>query len=440
MGQIQTLEDLLGFLKRRFWLIALVACAGVVLAAVYAKSRPDTYEAAAVIQVQGPQVGDATGTGSAHLLQSIEQRLTTREALLAVIRRHGLYTDLPQLSDDEKINLLRSQIFFQGVEAAGNQAFGTPTQISAIIITAKDSQAETAARIANDLAQGVLDMSSAGQLERATDTHAFYAEEMKRVGGQIAALEGQIAEYKNANASALPAVAEAQREELISLESEIRALDQQLVALIEEQRQLSARGDLRATEKRRLQDLDNQVAVLTEQKSALSTRKADLSAAIAGHPDVERVLSGMERELAQLQGGLDVVTAKLTEAETALRLAERQQGERFAMLDRATTPEWPIGSSGKKLFAAGALASVLGGLALAFLLDLLNPVVRTSAQMERQMGLRPVIAIPELDLGGPRRRERNRIDALKVRMLALPPAVLVAGGLTVALMAAAALT
>lgn len=438
MGQIQTLEDLLGFLKRRAWLIGFVALVGLVLAAVYAKSRPDTYEAAAVIQVQGPQVGDASGSGSAHLLQSIEQRLTTREALLAVIQRHGLYADLPQLSEDEKIHLLRSLISFQGVEAAGNQAFGTPTQISAIIITAKDGQAETAARIANDLAQGVLDMSSAGQLDRATDTQAFYAEEMKRTGGQIAALEGQIADYKNANAGALPAVAEAQRQELISLDGDIRALDQQLVALIEEQRQLSDRGDLRATEKRRLQDLDGQISVLTEQKSALAARRADLNAAIARQPEVERALSGMERELDQLQASLDVVTAKLTEAETALRLAERQQGERFAMLDRAITPEWPVGSGGKKIFAAGAMASLLAGLALAFLLDLLNPVVRTSTQMERQLGLRPVIAIPELDLGV--RRDRNRIDALKVRMLALPPAVLVAGGLTVVLMAAAALS
>ncbi|MBK6466100.1 MAG: hypothetical protein IPF96_03850 [Rhodobacter sp.] len=90
MGQIQSLEDLLNFLTRRRWLIMAVAALGIVLAAIYAKSRPDSYEAAAVIEVQSAQVGDAGTSGSAQLLQSIEQRLTSRENLAAVIDRHGL--------------------------------------------------------------------------------------------------------------------------------------------------------------------------------------------------------------------------------------------------------------------------------------------------------------------------------------------------------------
>ncbi len=439
MGQLQNLEDILGFLKRRTWLVALIAAVGIVISAIVAKSLPDTYEASAAIQVQGPVVGSVAGAGSAQVLQSIEQRLTTRESLLAVIQRHSLYANMPALSEDEKISLLRASVEFQGVEAAGNPQFGAPAQISAILITARDGTADTAARIANDFAQGVLDMSSSGQIGQANDTYVFYSEEVKRVTAQISALEARIADYKNANAADLPAVAAARQDELVSLESDLRGLDQQLVALMEEQRQLSARGDLRATEKRRLSDLDAQIAVLTEQKAALTTRKAELGAAIARQPEVERGLSGMERELDQLQSSLDVVTAKLTEAETGLRLAERQQGERFALLDRAVTPEWPVGAGGRKMFVAGALASVLAGLGLAFLLDLLNPVVRTTAQMERQLGLRPVIAIPELDLGGPRRRGRG-VDRLRARLLALPPLVLISGGLTVVLMAAAALS
>ena len=46
--------------------------------------------------------------------------------------------------------------------------------------------------------------------------------------------------------------------------------------------------------------------------------------------------------------------------------------------------------------AAGAIAGLLGGLFLAFLIDMLKPVIRTSAQMERELGLRPVIALPEI--------------------------------------------
>lgn len=446
MGQIQNLEDLLNFLARRWRLIALIALIGVLASAFYAKSLPDTYEAAALIQVQGAQVGgDGTAPGgSAQLMQSIEQRLTTRDAMAAMIERHGLYADLPALTMDQKILLLRQSVTFQGVEAAGNAAYGTPTQISAIIILARDGDPDKAARIANDFAQGILDMSSSGQLERARDTYAFYLEEESRISSQIAALEADVAAYRNENADALPTVADARRDELVGLETDLRELDQTLVAVMEEQRQLAEKGDLRATERRRLQELDGQIAVLAEQKAALEARKAELQTSIAALPEIERGLAAMERELAQLQASLDVVSAKLVEAETDQRLAERQQGERFALLDRAITPEMPLGSGGKRIFAAGTIASLLLGVALAFILDLMKPVVRTSAQMERQLGLRPIVAIPDLGLPGRKARQGSgggsgpRLADLRDKALALPRVVLVSSGMTLVLMTAAA--
>ncbi|MFZ1340441.1 MAG: Wzz/FepE/Etk N-terminal domain-containing protein [Paracoccaceae bacterium] len=441
MGQIQSLEDLLNFLTRRRWLIMAVAALGIVLAAIYAKSRPDSYEAAAVIEVQSAQVGDAGTSGSAQLLQSIEQRLTSRENLAAVIDRHGLYSDLPALSMDERIALLRRNVTFQAIAAAGNAPYAPATQISAIIISARDGDAALAARIANDFAQGVLDMSSSGKLEQARDSLAFYREEEARLSTEIAAIEVEVAAYKNTHGAALPAVAEARREALVGLETEMRALDQEMVALLEEQRQLSARGNLRATEQRRLQEIDARIAVLTEQKGALTARRDELTAATARLPEVERALAGYQRQLDQLQGGLDVVTTRLAEAETEAKLAERQQGERFALLDRAMTPENPVGSGGKKLFVAGALASLLAALGLALGLDLLKPVVRTSAQMERQLGLRPIVAIPEINLPGrPQRRAGGGPVGgnMQRKVLALPRVVLVCSALTAVLFVAAA--
>lgn len=445
MGQIQSIEDLLNFLWRRRFTIFAVAVLGCVIAAIYAKTRPDSFESTAAIQVQGAQVGsDGAATGSAQVLQSIEQRLTTRDALLEMIARHGLYADLAALSDEEKVALLRGSVAFQAIESAAPASFGQPAQISAILITARYGTAEGAARIANDFAQGVLDMSASGQLDRARETYAFYLEEQARLSGQIAALESQIADYKNSNADALPTQAEIRREELVSVQNDLRALDQQMVALQEEQRQLAARGDLRATERRRLDELNSQIAVLTEQIAALHDRRDAAQAAIGRLPEVERGLSGMERELALQQAALTAATTRLAEAETAQRLAERQQGERFALLDRAVTPEYPLNSNGKKLFAAGALASVIMGIGIGFVLDLMRPVVRTSAQMERQLGLRPVIAIPELDFGGIRRRTARhekalaKARALGRRLAAVPPFLLVCAGLTLALLTASA--
>lgn len=400
MGQIQNLEDLLDFLSRRRWLILAVTMVGMFLSAIYAASRPTVYEAAAAIQVQSGLVSnDGSGMSPAQVLQSLEQRLTTREALLDMIARHGLYTDLPQLSDEEKVALLRGAVTFQAIESAGPVAYGQPAQISAILILARNETAEGAARIANDFAQGILDQSASGQLSRAQDTTAFYLEEQNRLTAQIEALEARIADYKNTHADALPAVADARRQEMISIETDLRNLDQRLVALNEEQRQLAARSELRATDQRRLQEIEAERAVLSEQQSALLARQVEAQAAIARLPEVERGLAGLERDLSLLQASLSTVTGKLTEAQTGQRLAERQQGARFALLDRAITPQYPINASRRKLFAAGTLASLFLGIALGFLLDLARPVVRTSTQAERMLGLHPIAAIPVLDPG-----------------------------------------
>ena len=438
MGQIQNLEDLLNFLRRRMGLILAVALIGTVIAALYAKSRPDSYEAFAVIEVQGaPAANDTDTPSSAQLLQSIEQRLTTRENLLAVIARHGLYTDLPALSDDERAALLRGSITFDGIAAVGNSPYGGATQLSAIIIKAADGNAEMAARIANDFAQGVLDMSSSGKLEQARETLTFYRDEAARLSEQIAGVEAEVAAFQTEHAQS--GSTETWRDELTGIETDLRQLNQNLVALLEEQRQLTAKGNLRVTEKRRLQAIDGEVAVLTEQKAALDNRRTELTAALADQPEVDRVLAGYQRQLDQLGDGLATANARLTEAETTAKLADRQQGQRFALLDRAMTPEHSVGSGGKKLFLAGAFGSLLAGLGLALVLELMKPVVRTSAQMERQFGLRPIVAIPELDLPG--RRQRNGgFTGLLHRAQSMPRIVLICSGLTAVLFVTAALT
>lgn len=417
MGQIQNLEDLIDFLRRRIWLILGLAILGAVISAYIAKSRPDSYEAFAVIEVQGAPISDqnsAAEGGSARLLQSIEQRLTTRENLLAVINRYGLYADLPALSEDERAALLRRNISFEGIAAAGNSPYGGAAQLSAIIIKASDGRGDLAAHVANDFAQGVLDLSSAGKLDQARDTLAFYQEEERRLSAEIAAVEAEVADYKNShNVSGL---SEARRDELVSVEDDLRRLDQSLVALTEEQRQLSAKGTMRATEQRRLREIGDQIAVMNEQKTALASRRQELTEALASQPEFERALAGYQRQLDTLGDSLSTVTSRLTAAETEAKLAERQQGQRFALLDRAMTPEHAVGSGGKKLFVSGALASLLGAMALAFLLDLMKPVVRTSTQMERQLGIRPIVAIPELDFVSGKKRGAG-LAAIRNKML-----------------------
>lgn len=417
MGQIQSIEEFISLLLRRRWLIIAITVIGMIGAVIYAKTRPSTYEAAAVIQIEGAQVHDTTaqgqtpdGGGAAQVLQTIEQRLTTREALTAMIERHKLFADQPALPIDKKIFALRTSITFQSVEAMAAQGFGG-RDISAIIVFARLGEAELSARVANDFAQGILDQSAAGQRARAEQSVAFFKEEEDRIYAGINALESQIAEYKNSHADAMPTLTDARRDELVSLTDDLRSTGQELAALKGEQAAIQLKQNQRETDKRRLDEIAAQIDVLNAQVASTNLRKTEIETALAATPEVERVLSGFDRQLQQLQDQYTVVTQRMAEAQTAQRLAERQQAQRFTLLERAITPEYPMGGGKKKIAIAGTVGSLLAGIVLAFLLDLIRPVVRTSAQMQRQLDLEPVVVIPEI------RAPKGRIGRAALRLI-----------------------
>jgi tyrosine-protein kinase Etk/Wzc len=427
MGHIQTLEDVISFLIRRRMIIIAITVLGVALSLLVAKSRPKTYETAAVIQVLSPVVEEGTAVqtaGSAEQLQIIEQQLTTREALIAMMERHGLFADLPGLSLDQKVGLLRSSVTFQQVASAAPQTFGAPPRVSALIISTRMGDAEQAARVANDFAQSILDMGSAGQSSRAETNYRFFQEDEARLRTAIEAQEDEIARFRNANAAALPGIENARQDELVSVETDLRELDQSIVALTSEQAAISAQQTLRATDRRRLDEIGAALAQFQAQRAALADRQTSIAAAMSQTPEVERTLRGFERALQQLQDQYTVVTRRLAEAETDLRIAAQQQDERFSLLERAITPEFALGGGAKKLAAAGSLASLMAAIGIAFLLDLIRPVVRTEAQMIRELDLRPVISIPEITLG-PAPKTAPTQDPQNLTRLALYASLLV---------------
>ncbi len=443
MGQIQSIEEFISLLLRRRWLILVVAVLGTLLAAIYAKSRPDTYETAAVIQVEGAAVQDPNAAagdgGSAATLQIIEQRLTTRENLAAVIERHKLYEDMP-MSMDRKIQLLRTSVSFQGVDSAAGQVYGQGRTLSAILVFARMGEAELAARIANDFAQGILDQSAANQRSRADQNIVFFQQEADRIGQEIAAVEAQVSAFQAENSSSLPTVREARRDELGNVESELRQFEQDKLTLQGEAEQINAKRTLRETDRRALDDIAARTGVLDVQINSTRQRRDEIEAELAASPDADRVLAGYERQLDQLQTQQSAANARLTQSQTDARLADLQQSERFSLLERATIPETSMGGSNKKLVVAGALGSLIAGLGLAFILDLMFPIVRTAAQLERQLDLRPVVTIPEMKRPKPAGRGPMKLlDDPTKPLFGLPRYAVISGAVTLALLTTAAL-
>lgn len=86
------------------------------------------------------------------------------------------------MTQDQKLAVLRDSITFQGIDSAASQNFGQERAVGhsgswpgwAI---------QLAARVANDLAQSVLDMSASGARDRAEKNVAFFTEKKRAAFG-----------------------------------------------------------------------------------------------------------------------------------------------------------------------------------------------------------------------------------------------------------------
>ena len=112
------------------------------------------------------------------------------------------------------------------------------------------------------------------------------------------------------------------------------------------------------------------------------------------------------RRLGELQDQYSLIVGRRAEARTGEALEASQQSERFEVAESAVVPEGPVEPNRKQIVALGSGVSVGLALGLVLLLEMLHPAIRSSAQMERRLNLRPVITIPVVLTAWERRRRR----------------------------------
>lgn len=424
MGNIYSLADVLALIRRRILPIMAITLLGSLLTLLAVTRQAHVYESYAVLQVELPRVSAQAATNdavsrSSQRLQLLQQELTSRDSMLRLIADHGLFRDLAMLTETQRIRLLQQSIRIDTIRA-GQATYGLEQPVSALVIVVQLGSPTQAAAVANDLAQRVLATTDQRQSERVQETLDFYAGQDARLGNAIAALETEITAYKNANIDSLPEGLQARHEEMSRLDDTLRDLERQVLTLDQELAVLMARpGTPRAIELRQMESLRNQITSLQAQQRVLQTRRQAVDAAINQAPAVETQLGTFARRLQQLQDQYSVINRQRAEAETSQRLDNERQTERFQLLEAALPPDYAMASSRRKMMVFGVFGSLMAGLGLALALELMNPVLRSSRQVERALNLRPFIAIPELAGPGDRgRRFLHRAAALLMLVLA----------------------
>lgn len=414
MGPITSLRDIPRILKRQWRIVALIVLIGFPLALNYALSQPRVYEATAVIQIEAAQVVERlatqSGGGTGALdpdseLDLIEQQLMSRDHVLSVLDQFDLWTDGRSMT--ERVALLREAVSIVKL-IDQQQAWRPDVHPSGLVITVRLGDPDVAADVANVFLDRVLEEAEARTSGRTAATLEFLVAEETRLGTAIDALEYEFSQFQQENAGSLPAAIATQRTQLASLMQSRIEIEEEIIELE------NASGRLLAESQQRRAELLNQRLALVV--DAIT----ELEAAIAAAPEVQRQINAYEREIAQLQGEMEVITSSRAEAAMNQLLDSRNQAERFEVLETAIAPEFPVSASRRKIALAGAVVVTLLALGTALAIEILDGRIRSPAQLERELGVTPVVAIPNL---------RTRHDIRRGRLIWIGALVALVAGL-----------
>ena len=404
---------------------------------------------------------------AAERLRRIEQRLMARDNLVATIDELGLFAGLPGLTLTEKLDRAREAI---QLETVAVPAEGRNTvEVFSFTITVRLDDPEQAATVADRFVASALEQNARVRADRTRTTLVFFEKEEERVAAAIRELEGEISAFKKRNEDALPESLQFRYTELTRLQETDLELDSRILELetalaggplgssepmprspeeaaLRElaldlaqkrrvlapnhpeimllQDRIAAIGELvtsysseaatlaaapaspEAASRRQTELLTSRIAELREQKAGIARRRKALEASVRATSDVEIALNALVRRLGELQDQYSVIVGRRAEARTGEALEASQQSERFEVAESAVVPEGPVEPNRKQIMALGSGVSVGLALGLVLLLEMLHPAIRSSAQMERRLNLRPVITIPVVLTAWERRRRR----------------------------------
>jgi polysaccharide chain length determinant protein (PEP-CTERM system associated) len=152
-----------------------------------------------------------------------------------------------------------------------------------------------------------------------------------------------------------------------------------------------------------------QIAKENELQAQLESQIAFHMSKLQSVPVFEQKMGHLMRDYETLNSHYNQLLSKKLSAEMASALDAKQQGERFVILDPATRPAHPYGPNRPMIMLAGLMGGLLGGFALAMVVDLADQSVRSEREAVQILG-KNILAVVPIILT-PRERHVRRLRA-----------------------------
>ena len=372
----KSLADVLGIVRRRKGLMALVFVTLLSLSVAVALLLPAVYRSTATILIKEQEIPQelvrSTVTSYAdERIQVISQQVMTRVTLLNLVDKYSLYGKARQRETSEEIiDRMRRDIRLMPISAeVTDRRTGSPVKSTIAFTLSYDSEvAANAQKIASELTTLFLNENVKNRQQKAADATSFLEEELARVSQHISEVEQQLSDFKSRNQGRTPDLSLSNAVGTERTEAELQRVDRELGFLAERRAQFEAQlADTRprmplSANGGGVQEPDERLRSLQLQ---LTSAKAQFS---DNHPDVRR----LQREISTLQLQVGPQAAAADREQALLRLEQQ-----LAQLRQRYADEHPDVVKLQRTYAA--LAQAVRG-------DLATPAAGSEASANRLAG------------------------------------------------------
>jgi len=440
------LLDPVGLARRRWkWMLTALSF-GLAVTGIFARSLDLTYVASATVLVTSQRISEeffrpTVESDQLEKVSAILGELLSRQNLVELIEKHGLYPTRDgeePISMEDKVAQFRFSTVVEPDTTHGAVHPGSAAVVYAIRV--QQDSPERAAAVANDIAGNFIDTHLKMRSRQARLTTEFLRRELVQVEEDLAKQESAITNFKQQFRGELPGELETNLARLDRLQMQRQSLALQIAETETRMATMATTGPAADSPKERLKTLrarhDELAAIYTPEHPSVmaAARQIEvLEREVAGMPDesgtpgspastvgeLRRQLAATvaefedldqrvgltpkrQEELAALEQRAEILREshkeflrKVSQAELAEAVESAQQGERATILDKAVPPGNPDNSP-LKYIVVGIVGSVMMALGIAVLLEIVDSVIVSDAEIEQKYQLPVLGSIAEI--------------------------------------------
>ena len=386
-GQSLNFSHYIDILKRRFFYFlipfGLISIIGLWFAAI----QKPSYLSEGKILVESQAIASdlvrplVTATPNERI-QLIQQRIMTRDNLLSIANKFGLF---PQQT--EILDLMRQSTQIRPADVEGQSRQSTPTIAFTIGFEYGDRQ--LAMRVANEFVTLIVNEDARSRTSRATEAVRILTSETKDVEDKLEATQTQIFEVARRPRDIVPDAPDQQK-------SQLTALAALKAELIQKSSVYSDAHPAVTALKKRIAAMEKALTQPAETPAKAQSTQAD---------DIE----ALKRQREALEKRLADANSKLTTARLSEKLDREQQSERLQVIETPPLPQKPVKANRLKMVGIAFAAAIMLGIGTVVAAELLNGSIRSRHQLSGVVASHLIVSIPYITTRADIMRARLRV-------------------------------